>query len=461
VGLCSSSHSWGTMHPQMSNQYFQNEFGIYTTPHIQSHSPSTQSGQAIPYASCDANYQDPYGYGPTKLVSQFGYVPLQLPVTAQQAQQFHHNPHGTQMHDYNMPMYPQSIYQPIDLKRLHPTGSLPSDDSQGTPSGSVMGRRPGVKGPKFDRTYTDALEDELFDESSSTSHSVNSRNSQRSRHVTPNFGPSHINQYPQLNWVYNGQVSEEQNQQSHQIDPNKQVPTEIMYSQSNPNYDPVHQKRSSTAQLAERVRHLGVPHRTTVSPREAFLDYPDNADFRERTLFSKSGSPYSQGSGDRGSQYQETEGARSNDEGYEESNAIEAPPFPSYHQPFHELRSRPAPEPVGSRSASTSTPRSAVGSGEASNESSNSSSDSEYDPSTARRASRSSGRRDSLRPYPCPDCGKRFDKSQSLQTHRRTSHGRASGPPSLSSQRFGNNAHRCDHVDLVTGSTCDTVFSRP
>jgi len=451
------------MHPQMPNQYLQNDFGILPSPHLQSHSPASHSGQAIPYASCDPNYsQDPYGYDLSKPVPQFSYMPMQLPMTGQQTQQFQQDPSASPMHNYSIPMYPQPMYQSLDLKRAQPSGCLTNDDPLATPSGNAIARRSAVKGPKFDRTYSDALEDELFDESSSTSQSVNSR-SQGSRHATPNFAFPHINQYPHLYSLgHNGQVKPvQQQQQTNQSNLDKPVPTEMIYSQPNPNYHPLNRRLSSTAQLAERLRHLAVPNRMTVSPREAFLDYPDNADFRERTLFSKSASPNSHGSGDHASQYQDTEGTQSNDEEGEESNGVvQSISLGSYPQPPHELRSRQAPLTVPSRSASASTPRSAVASAEETLESSNNSSDSEYNPSAARRGSRSGGRQQQMKTFPCPDCGKRFDKSQSLQMHRRNSHGKTSGS-GLSGQRFGNNSHRCDYVDPITGKVCNTVFSRP
>jgi uncharacterized protein YlaI len=102
-------------------------------------------------------------------------------------------------------------------------------------------------------------------------------------------------------------------------------------------------------------------------------------------------------------------------------------------------------------------------SGDVSVQSSNSS-DSEYDPTTTstRRGSRSSGRTAPLnKTFSCPDCGKRFDKAQPLQTHRRNSHGKGNGPPTLNNHKFSHTSHRCDWVDPNSGKMCNTVFSRP
>ena len=406
----------------------------------------------------------------SKPVNQFQYIPspqhnqLQQQQKQQQYQQNHHS--SPSVNNFMSSSYPMNMYPTPELKRHQPSNSISSDESLPTPAAR---RRSALTVPKFDRTYTDALEDELYDESSLTFQSVNSQN-HTSRHATPNFAFSCANQYP--NPVYmdktisrDGHAVQQQQQYGHQLNPNKSISTNMMYSQSNPTYDT---QRLSSSAVADSVRNLQAPNRTTVSPREAFLDYPDNADFREKTMFSKSASPYSHGhEGGDVSIRQESESRLSNDEEYNGSDGLENNSMSLSSVPYSvpDLHShlRPTSLPISSRSNSNSTRRSGLLSGDISAESSNSS-DSEYDPNatSGRRASRSSGRSATLnKTFFCPDCGKRFDKAQPLQTHRRNSHGKGTGSPNLSNQKFSNISHRCDWVDPTTGKLCNTVFSRP
>jgi rubredoxin len=262
-------------------------------------------------------------------------------------------------------------------------------------------------------------------------------------------------------------------QQTQPTTANQQMAT-MMYQSNQPNtnfYHPLanqqNQQQLSSSAVADSVRRLQVPNRTTVSPREAFLDYPDGADFREKTLFSTSGSPYSQTQeGQDVSQRQGSESSQSNDE-YNVSDTLQENQIPVSAVaafPVTELHANTTSMsvPVSSRSTSASTPFSGAPSGDMSE--SDVSSDSEYDPSTtsARRTSRSSGRSGQLaKSFACAECGKRFDKSQPLQVHRRNSHGKGSGPPSLNQGKFSNTSHRCDWIDPSTGKMCNTVFSRP
>ena len=365
-----------------------------------------------------------------------------------------------------------NMYPTPELKRHQPSNSISSDESLPTPT---AGRRSASRVPTFDRTYTDALEDELYDESSSTSHSMNSRN-QASRHATPNFVYLHGDQY--LNPVYmdktishGGHAAQQQQQHGHPLNLNKSISANVMYSQSNPTYDLLgnrNHQRLSNSVVADSVRNLQAPNRTTVSPREAFLDCPDNADFREKTMFSKSASPYSHSHEGAGvSIRQESDSTLSNDEECNSSDGIGNNPMSLSSVPYSITDShshlRPTSLPMSLRSNSISTRKSGLLSGDISAESSNSS-DSEYDPSatSARRASRSSGRSTALnKTFSCSDCGRRFDKAQPLQTHRRNLHGKGMGPPNLSDQKFSNTSHRCDWVDPSTGKVCNTVFSRP
>jgi hypothetical protein len=384
--------------------------------------------------------------------------------------QYQQNP-STQLHgQYALSSFaPSNMFPPAEPKRQRQTNSVSSEDSLPT-------RQTNVRAPKFERTYTDALEDELFDESSSNaSQSVNSQN-QLSRHATPNFNYQRMPQYS--NQVYmdknaRATSSPAAPQQTPRTTTNQQMAT-MMYPSNQPNtnfYHPLahqqNQQQLSSSAVADSVRRLQVPNRTTVSPREAFLDYPDSADFREKTLFSTSGSPYSQTQeGQDVSQQQESESSESNDE-YNVSDALQENQIPISAVaafPATELHANTASMsvPVSSRSTSASTPFSGAPSGDMSE--SDVSSDSEYDPSTtsARRTSRSSGRSGQLaKSFACADCGKRFEKSQPLQVHRRNSHGKGSGPPSLNQAKFSNTSHRCDWIDPSTGKMCNTVFSRP
>ena len=467
------------MHPQMSQpQYIPNDFGLFPSPSLHPHATSIlpHPTQPLSFHSYDPpNYpQDPSAqFDMSKPINQFQYMPSPLHNESQQEeqrQQYQQNPHsGPSVNNFMLSSYPMNMYPTPELRRHQPSNSISGDESLPTP---VAGRGSALRVPKFDRTYTDALEDELYDESS-TSLAVNSQN-HASRNATPNFAFPCINQYPDPVYMdktisHDGNAVQQRHQHGHQLNTSKSVSAN-MYSQSNPTYHPLgdrnHQQLSISA-VADSVRNLQAPNRTTVSPREAFLDYPDNADFREKTLFSNSASPYLHGhEGADISIRQESENSLSNDEEYHDSdgfdNSISLRSVP-YVIPESHSHLRPTSLPISSRSNSTSTRKSGLLSGGTSVESS-SSSDSEYDPTPAsgRRASRSGGRSATLsKTFSCPDCGKRFDKAQPLQTHRRHLHGKGTGPPNLSNQKFSNASHRCDWVDPTTGKLCNTVFSRP
>ena len=499
------------MHPQMSQQYIHNDFGMYSAPHMNHHhSAIVQPTQPLAFNGYDSSGypHDPYAqFELSKPMNQFPYMlsqqqqhqhqqqqqeQQQMPQQEQQQQQQqpHTQSHYNQNHlstpsvnNFVFTSFPQNAYPtPESHKRRQPNTPMSSDGSAQTPT---SGRKAAFRVPKFDRTYTDALEDELYDESSSASQSVNSQKHD-SRQATPSFAfntPNHfymdkttgrVNVEGRRDQQHQHQQST-QPQQGQTLNSSNAVPANVIYGQNEQLYDPLgnHQssQRLSSTAVADSVRRLHVPNRTTVSPREAFLDYPDNADFRERTLFSKSASPYSQ-THDPAEvpSHQSSERNLSNEDDYSGSDVLDnSMSFGSvpYSMADSHPNYQPASIPISSRSNSASTRKSAMLSGDLSGdvsvESSNSS-DSEYDPNatSTRRGSRSSGRLAPLnKTFSCPDCGKRFDKAQPLQAHRRNSHGKGTGPPLLSSNKFSNTSHRCDWVDPGTGKLCNTVFSRP
>jgi len=479
------------MHPQMSQQYIHNEFGMYSSPHMNRHHPAVvHPAQPLPFNGYDSSTypHDPYAqFEMSKPVNQFSYMlsPQQQQQQQQQQSQAQSQYNQSQLStpsvssNYVFTTFPQNAYPtPENHKRHQLNAPISSDESAQTPT---SGRKTAFRVPKFDRTYTDALEDELYDESSSTSQSVHSQKHD-SRHATTSFAfntPNHFYMDKNAGRIHaegrteqhRPQQQSNQQQEGRSLNNNNSVPVNLMYGQNDQSYDPLgnrqnSQRLSSTA-VADSVRRLHVPNRTTVSPREAFLDYPDNADFRERTLFSKSTSPYSQ-SHDAPDvpSYQGSDSSLSNEDDYSGSDVLDnSMSFNSVPYPMTDPQSNyhPASIPITSRSNSASTRKSTMLSGDLSVESSNSSG-SEYDPNvtSTRRGSRSSGRLAPLnKTFSCSDCGKRFDKAQSLQAHRRNSHGKGTGPPMLNSHKFSNTSHRCDWVDPTTGKMCNTVFSRP
>jgi hypothetical protein len=367
------------------------------------------------------------------------------------------------------------MYSDPTTRRHQPSMSISSDDSLPTPN---AGRCSALRMTPFDRTYMDALEDELYDESTSASHSLHSRNHD-SRQAAPNFSFNNINLYanpvhsdksigvPILSNDGHTEQQSQSRQQTSFLTQNQRVSAAIN-SQSNPSYSPLGNRydpqRLSSAAVADSVRHLQPPSRTTVSPRETFLEYPDKSDFLERTLFSKSTSPYSRNhEASNVSNHEEAESDLSNDNGHTGSDVPDT--SVSYNSISYStaLHHQPTSDPILSRTNSASTRESEMLSGDISAESSNSS-DSEYDPTatTGQRTSRSNGRPAPFaKTFSCSDCGKRFDKSQPLQAHRRNLHGKGKGPPTLSNQRFSNTSHRCDWIEPTTGKMCNTVFSRP
>lgn len=482
------------MHPQMSQQYIQNDFGMYSSPHMNNHHPAAvHPTQPLAFNGYDSSSypHDPYAqFDMSKPINQFPYI---LSSQHQQHQQQHQQQSQPQpqsqynqnqlstpsVGNYVFTTFPQNAYPTPESHKRHQCNTpISGDEPVRTPT---SGPKPAFRVPKFDRTYTDALEDELYDESSSTSQSVNSQK-HGSRHATPSFTfntPNHFYMDKSVEQVTaegraeqpHQQQQSNQQQQGQSMHTNNPMPANLMYGQNDQSYDPLgnrqsSQRLSSTA-VADSVRRLHVPNRTTVSPREAFLDYPDSADFRERTLFSKSASPYSQSyDAPEVPSHQGSDSNVSNEDDYSGSDVMDnsvsfnSVPFSmtDSHSNYH-----PASIPISSRSNSASTRKSAMLSGDLSVESSNSS-DSEYDPNvtSARRGSRSSGRLAPLsKTFSCSDCGKRFDKAQPLQAHRRNSHGKGTGPPMLNSHRFSNTSHRCDWVDPTNGKMCNTVFSRP
>ena len=474
------------MHPPMSQQqYVHNDFGLYSSPHMNHHHHPIVANPTQPLAFNGygtSNYpHDPYGpYDLSKPINPFQYM--------QSPQQQQQHPQAQPMYQQNQLVpssangfvfsaFPQNAYPTPESQKRQP--AMSNDESATTPT---PGRKTAFRVPKFDRTYTDALEDELYDESTSASQSVNSQ-SHDSRRATPGFAFNNASHFLYMDKNAGKVTTESRTEQpQHQPQPSTQrqecpslkngsTPTNLIYRQNDQSYDPLgnrqsSQRLSSTA-VADSVRRLQVPNRTTVSPREAFLDYPDSADFREKTLFSKSASPYSQGhDAPEVHSHQGSDSNVSNEDDYSGSEApdnsasFNSVPYSmtDSHSHYH-----PTSVPISSRSNSASTRKSAMLSGDVSVQSSNSS-DSEYDPTTTspRRGSRSSGRTAPLnKTFSCSDCGKRFDKAQPLQAHRRNSHGKGNGPPTLNNHKFSHTSHRCDWVDPNSGKMCNTVFSRP
>jgi hypothetical protein len=445
--------------PPMSQQYLH-DYDMFTSSHLLPHAvPHSQQLNGFSYDASHFPQPDPYAhFDLSKPISQFQHIPNQ--------HQYQNHSASPSLNHFTLSSF-QNMQPPEN--RRHPPISSVSSDGPPTP------RPSSLRVPKFERTYTDALEDELYDESSSNvSQSVNSQTAMP-RHATPNLSYPRMAQFTNPVYMDKNSRSSSQNGQSQTPRQHSNTPApNVTYRSKEPNdgyYHPLAnqqdpQRLSSTA-VADSVRRLHVPNRTTVSPREAFLDYPDSADFRERTLFSKSGSPYSQTQeGQEMPLYHETDSSPSNDEVNitEPKQEAHIPLAPGALYPVSNPRAsvHSLSVPVSSRSTSASTPHSGILSGDMSGES-GVSSDSEYDPSTtsARRTSRSSGQSSIAKAFACVNCGKRFDRSQNLQTHRRNSHGRGAGPPSLSQQKFSGAAHQCDWIDPTTGKMCDTVFSRP
>ena len=458
------------MQPLMPpRQYMPTTYAVFSSPHLDA------SGNALPHSAPSYDHSsyahDPYAqFDLSKPVNQFQYMPSgQSGIRRDQDQQGHSQ--SPQLNNYVLSSStPTSIYQLPQPQRRDPQQPLLScKDSSSTPN---PGSQSVLRAPKFDRTYTDAIEDELYDESTHNPSPSSTRHD--ARLPASSFAFQNIPQYHSNLYVDNTtgftQAGAPSSQESHllpqpSLDSQQPVSPRLGYDNT---FDPLHHSQQiSSAAVADSVRRLKAPNRTTVSPREAFLDYPDNADFREKRLFSSSRSPYSNGH-DNGeiSGPHESESAESTDEDFQVSDSlgptssIPMNSAPYLHDPRATSRAPILPA-TSSRSNSSSTRHSAMRSGDASRGSSNGS-ESEYNPAASRRAGRSSGRGNTLsKTFSCVDCGKRFDRSQNLQTHRRKLHGKTTGPARLPGFKFSNTSHQCDFVDPTTGKTCNTVFSRP
>jgi hypothetical protein len=472
------------MYPQMPQPFpsyspEMNMFSVHPLTH------STQPLGHNPYSHLTNDHDPLQPYAMVKSIDHYQFT--SPTVHHHDPQQQKRNHRGQQQrHQFQNPAAPlggrtshhNQSFAPLPPPSTPSARSVNSISSDETNATTRQTKSTTARAPKFDRTYTDALEDELFDESSNVSYAAHSQNP-LSRHAAPNFAFNRVAEYPNpvrlernIAPIRARPVGQQrqmgpqhQNVQDRQLNVRMSVPNAFYTSSTS--YDPLANQsdtqRLSSEAVADSVRRLQAPNGTTVSPREAFLDYSDNAEFHERTLFSSSASPQSQGKdvNARGpARPPDMETNLSNNDGIQRSKD-NASSLPSISYALHDEVSVLATE--AARSTPSSAYHSGFGSGEQSIESV-ASSESEYDPrvTSSRRLNRASGRPIQLfKTIPCPECGKRFEKSQSLLLHRRNAHNKGSGSTSGVQQRFSNTSHRCDYVDPATGRTCNTVFSRP
>ena len=458
------------MHPLMpSRQYMPTTYAVFSSPHLDA-SGNSLPHSAPPYHQSNYAHRSSAQFDLSKPGNHFQYMPSGQSGN-RDGQYQHGHSQSPQLNNYVLSSStPASIYQLSQPQRRNPQQPLlPREDPSSTPN---SGSQSAMRAPKFDRTYTDAIEDELYDESTHNPSPSSSRHD--ARLPASSFAFQNIQQYDSNLYVDNTTEFPHTGTPSSQecrllpdppLDSQQPVAGGLGYDNT---FVPLHPSQHiSSAAVADSVRRLKAPNRTTVSPREAFLDYPDNADFREKRLFSSSKLPYSNGHGNGEiSGPHDSESTESNDEDFQVSDGLGTTSLipvnsaPYLHDPRATSRASTLPV-TSSRSNSASTRYSAMRSGDASQESSNGS-ESEYDPAASRRAGRSAGRANTLsKTFSCVDCGKRFDRSQNLQTHRRKSHGKATGPARLAGLKLSNTSHQCDFVDPTTGKTCNTVFSRP
>jgi hypothetical protein len=459
------------MHSQMpQQQYMSSNYGLFSSPPLHPISNSLpHSAHSFLFNSYDRSHytQKPYAqFDLSRPMNQLQYLPNRQPSNAENSYQSGQS-QSPQMNNYALSSSAQMmLYQTPESQRRPP--QQPPFLREESSSIPASGQQSAVIVPEFDRTYTDVAEDE-FDE---TPHNPEpSSNNHKSRlSGSGSFALQNLQKCPSLLYVdnaggviHNRTYSEQQSQPQHNSQ--QQVTSGLGYRDTYHLLNPSQQ--ISSAAVAASVRRLKPPNRTTVSPREAFLDYPDNADFREKRVFSNSQSPYSNGHGAQEiPDHQESESSGSNEDDFQVSDSMElTSSIPVNLAPYlHGTRTtgRPRAFPATSSRSNSSTAREfGMPSSDASRERSNGSG-SEYNPTVSLRAGRSSGRGSTVgRTFPRVDCGKRFDTSRTLQNHRRHSHGKATGPPTLSALKFSNSSHRCEFVDPTTGKTCNTVFSRP
>jgi hypothetical protein len=291
--------------------------------------------------------------------------------------------------------------------------------------------------PKLGRTYSDAVQDELYNPELIT----NNYPTATAATTTTSAPASNIAQYPQL--------YQQQQQHHHHHQQQQGSGSTSPYSATSSHFVPLDAYGNSMSQQQYGGKAQSAP-KTTISPREALLDYSEpEGDVSNINLFGPMPSQSSRTSSRAGSDVEELRSQSSRRESVATSSSSHADGF-RFGSMSHQLEGA-----YGS-------------SGQYLNSYSHQPAPRHY--SLDSGIERPLNTRADTGAYTCTysGCGQRFTTSGKLQKHRREAHRKStptansvSTAAAIASRNAQPGPHRCMRPNPSTGKPCNTVFSRP
>ncbi|KAI5798032.1 hypothetical protein DFH27DRAFT_483513 [Peziza echinospora] len=366
---------------------------------------------------------------------------------------------GLSHHDEDLPaLSPSTRYQGSSHQSaceelrspMTPIGSPTSNDGDRAPNARTSAPHIHNPVPKFTRTVSDAVEDELFRSSPlDTSKPQKMQNSPLSPSLATYF---------------------QQAQKDHLLDSRNTAPHGFVGREKSPfrANSPFHPTKTPQGVQATPADQITSTPKT-ISPKDALLDYPEPEDDASKMSLFSHEQQYGNGNGNNHQQhshsnthFQSTDMGDGNESeisydsgsrrGSEAESISSIGAFSYHHSP---LLQSSLPFPFQTLGSST----------EAGSTSLQEKDNQPQSPSS----SKPDGSKADTGAYTCtaPGCQQRFPSPAKLQKHRRENHRHSSpaGQAGMTSTLQGVNRlqgpHRCARINPTTGKPCNTIFSRP